>query len=325
MNRRDCLMALSLPWLVPACSGVDPLPAVRAGRIVRLDKFSSRFIDARHVDVWLPPGYGESGARHAVVYMHDGQALFDGRTAMSKTGWQVDAALLQLANKQGLPLPIVVGIWNHPTLRHAEYFPQPMLDHIDPVARLALWEKVPLPARPFLGELVRDGRSRSAAYLRFMVEELKPAIDARFATRPDRDATFVMGSSMGGLISLYALLHAPQVFGAAAALSTHWVGLFERNDTVSDAALAWLRERLPAAQTAPPMRIYFDRGTAEMDASYAHAQTQVDALLRKRGWREPRAVSRVFDGAGHNERAWAERVHLPLEFLLSQQQGIGRT
>jgi enterochelin esterase-like enzyme len=160
-----------------------------------------------------------------------------------------------------------------------------------------------------------EGPPRSDAYLRFLVEELKPAIDARYATRPGREDTLLMGSSMGGLISIYALLEHPQVFGAAAALSSHWITTYENNDIFPAAAVAYLRDRLPAPGA---LKLYMDRGTTELDANYAQAQQRVDALLRERGFGPPQVVSRVYEGAGHNERAWRERLGTPLVFLLGR-------
>jgi enterochelin esterase-like enzyme len=120
---------------------------------------------------------------------------------------------------------------------------------------------------------------------------------------------------MGGLISLYALTEHPQVFGGAACLSTHWIGYFERNAEVPAAALAYLRQHLP-----PPgrHRLYMDRGTAELDALYDQAQERVDALMREKGFGAPTFDTRVFEGAGHHERAWAERLHIPLLHLLGR-------
>lgn len=316
-DRRLFLQSMAVLATVPltACSWQDqPLPQVSSGRIERLAAFPSRYVDARHIDVWIPDGYNGQ-TRHPVIYMHDGQAVFDGAAAMSKSGWQLDRAVAAWTSQHQGVAPLIVAVWSHDRLRHAEYFPQPMLDQLSAAARERAWQQVPVLMRPFAGDLVKEGRARSTDYLKFLVEEVKPVIDARFATRSDRDHTFLMGSSMGGLISVYGLLAYPQVFGAAAALSTHWIGLFERNDEISAAALAWLQQALPATPDA--LRLYLDRGTIELDAEYAHAQQQVDALLQTRGFTAPRVVSRVFAGAGHNERDWAERVLTPLTFLLN--------
>ncbi len=296
----SALMGAFVASLAGCATGVSSQPQVGHGRIERLPDFGSRFVDARHVDVWLPPGYSANRPCR-VLYMHDGQALFDGAMSMSKKGWHVDAALGALIAQRAVPDTLVVGIWNTGLRRHSEYFPDKFLPFI---------------AEPLRGLFISkalDGRPRADAYLRFIVEELKPAIDRRFATLPQREHSFVMGSSMGGLISMYALTEYPRVFGGAACLSTHWIGGFERNTEIPDAALRYLEQALPAPGAH---RLYMDRGTLELDALYDTAQARVDALLRERGYAAPRFSSRVFEGTGHNEVFWRERLHIPLRFLL---------
>jgi predicted alpha/beta superfamily hydrolase len=254
------------------------------------------------VDVWLPQGY--DGTRpHAVLYMHDGQMLFDARNSWNKQSWEVAPTVQRLIDAGMLRDTIVVGVWNTGESRFAEYFPQGFIEHVPEG-----------PARQVL--MARGFASRppmADAYLRFLVGELKPAIDARYRTRPGHEHAAVAGSSMGGLISLYALCEHPQVFGGAGCLSTHWIGGFERNAEIPAAALAYLRRRLP-----PPggHRIYMDRGTTDLDALYDESQPRVDALMRERGFGPPLFVTRVFEGEGHNERAWARRLEIPLRHLL---------
>lgn len=311
MNRRHAtLMSLVAPLaaplvapLVSACAQAPALPRPAVGRLERLESFPSKHIGSRHVDVWLPPGWTPD-KRCAVLYMHDGQMLFDATTTWNRQAWLVDQVVARGMAEGRLRDVIVVGPHNHPTLRHAEFFPQGFLPHLAPESL----------RQRFVGEALK-GQPRADAYLRFLVEELKPAIDARFATERGRDSTFVMGSSMGGLISVYALCEYPQVFGGAAALSTHWIGGYERNDEIPSAAIAYLRDRLP-----PPaeVKLYMDRGTTQLDAQYDQAQPRIDALMAEKGFRPPRFVTRVFEGTGHNEVDWSKRLHIPLEFLLGR-------
>lgn len=278
------------------------LPRVAQGRLERIAALPSRFVAPRPVDVWLPPGYDGTRA-HDVLYLHDGQMLFDASTTWNRQSWNLAPTAARLIAARQVRDFIAVGIWNTGATRFNEYFPQAFLAHLpEGPARDQLWARGFAKAPPL-----------ADAYLRFVVEELKPAIDARFHTRPGRAGCAVAGSSMGGLISVYALCEYPQVFGAAAGLSTHWIGGYERNEAIPAAALAYLRQRLPAPGTH---RLYLDRGTTELDALYDRAQDQVDALLRERGWGPPQWVSRVFEGQGHHERAWAERLEQPLRHLL---------
>jgi enterochelin esterase-like enzyme len=197
---------------------------------------------------------------------------------------------------------IVVGPWNNGKLRFAEYFPQAWLPRLD-----ATW-------RQALAERALFGPPRSDAYLRFLVEELKPAIDSRYATRSGRDDCFLMGSSMGGLISCYGLCEYPQVFGGAACLSTHWIGGFERNEVVPAAAQAYLREKLPPPES---VRLWMDRGDRELDALYDRAQARIDRLMADKGFKPPRFSTRVYAGSGHNETDWQQHLADPLRFLLA--------
>lgn len=291
--------------LLPAAAQAPAgLPQVALGRVERLAAFASRHVAARHVDVWLPRGY--DGTRpHAVLYMHDGQMLYDAGTTWNKQSWDVAPTVQRLIDAQALPDVIVVGVWNTGTTRFNEYFPQGFIEHVPEGPAREVLMKRGFASHPPLAD----------AYLRFLVQELKPAIDARYRTRPGREHTAVAGSSMGGLISMYALCEHPQVFGGAACLSTHWIGGFERNAEIPAAGRAYLRGKLP-----PPgqHRLYLDRGTTELDALYDEAQAQVDALMRERGFRPPTFVSRVFEGEGHNERAWAKRLEIPLRHVLGR-------
>ena len=315
LSRRHALaLPLTMPTLMTGCGHPEPLAApiaapmaappkatVRHGRLERLPPLASRHVEARPVDVWLPPGY--DGRRpHAVLYMHDGQMLFDPSTTWNKQAWELDRMAAPLLARGALPGFIVVAPWNNGKLRFAEYFPEAWVAHLD-----ATW-------RDTLAEQALLGPPRSDAYLRFLVEELKPAVDARYATRREREHTFLAGSSMGGLISLYGLCEHPRVFGGAACLSTHWIGGYERNDVVPAAALRYLRDKLP---TPDSVRIWMDRGDQDLDALYDRAQARVDALMADKGFRAPRFVSKVFAGTGHNERAWRDRLPEVLGFLLA--------
>jgi enterochelin esterase-like enzyme len=301
-------ICLAVSAVVPAAaqsdvrSGMPPTQKSSAGHVERLANFPSKYVDARNVEVWLPPGY-DPAKRHAVLYMHDGQMLFDPATTWNKQAWRVDAAAAKLMAEGRLRDVIIVGPWNNGKFRHAEYFPQGFLPHLTAALRGQLEEKA------FFGP------ARADAYLKFLVEELKPFIDAHYATDPSRESTFAMGSSMGGLISVYAVCEYSQVFGGAAAMSTHWIGTGGRNDDVPDAAIAYLRATLPKPDT---LKLYMDRGTTELDALYDQAQPKIDALMAERGFVTPGFVSRVFEGAGHNENDWNRRLDAPLLFLLGK-------
>lgn len=266
-----------------------------SGSVVRYAAVGSQFVAPRHVDVWCPPGYDKNVAtRYPVIYMHDGQNLFDPAWSAYGIDWGVDEAIGRLMRDAGLPGAIVVGIWNSPD-RRRDYMPEKPL--LTPAARAV--------RSAFVTEW--GGDPRADDYLRCLTQEIKPFIDAAYRTLPDRRHTFVMGSSMGGLISLYALTEYPSLFGGAGCLSTHWpIG----GEVLVDCFGAVL---------PPPghHRLYFDYGTATLDAEYEPFQRRMDSHLRAAGY-QPGAdwLTMKFDGAEHNEPAWRARIDIPLAFLL---------
>lgn len=276
-----------------------------AGTLTYYEHFESKYFPTRNVLVWLPEGYTEE-ERYAVLYMHDAQMLFDATTSWNKQTWNVDSVATAV-QRDGRCRPfIVVGIENHPTNRLTEYMPQRILDY--------------LPADNAL--LAQYGRENFIAdgYLKFLVEELKPFIDRRYATLSDPANTVVMGSSMGGLISLYALSEYPEVFGAAGCLSTHTpvaIGAMETESPIwSKAFRDYLNDHLPAAEGH---RVYMDYGDQTLDAAYAPYQRQVDSLFAAKGWSLEQVQTHFFAGHAHDENSWESRLHIPLEWLLGSK------
>lgn len=279
------------------------------GKLVEHPDFASAHVQPRNVTVWLPPGYEAGSRRHPVLYLHDGQNLFDASKA-NFGEWGVDEHLGRLIANGQVRAPIVVGVWNTP-LRLREYVPA------DLIAAL------PAEVRDDV-QAIYGGAPLSDQYLRFMVEELKPFIDQTYRTLTGPPDTMIGGSSMGGLISLYAVMKHPQVFGAAACLSTHWP---LRIDGLDDpAALAAWRDKVVGAWTgvvanglpAPGAhRFYFDRGDETLDQFYAVFQSRIDAVFRERGYGPRDFQTLLFPGAQHNEASWNGRLDVPLKFLLT--------
>jgi len=284
---------------------------VSSGKVQRLEKFPSKFVPGRNIDVWLPEGYSQD-KKYAVLYMHDGQMLYDGAGTWNKQEWGVDETLGKLIADQQIEPCIVVGIWNSPNEggRYGEYFPQRILDSIPPDIREAIFRD------QIKGEALADN------YLKFIVQELKPYIDKHYATKKGRKHTFVMGSSMGGLISAYALCEYPSIFGGAACLSTHTPILLPGHldaaavDLVAGAFRNYLSRKLPQGQK---FKIYFDYGTETLDALYKPYQTQIDAMMKSKGFTSKIWVTREFPGTDHSEKAWRERLDIPVLFLLQKK------
>lgn len=288
----------------------NPLPEVVSGKIVRIENFQSQYVSPRNIDIWLPEGYSEA-EKYAVLYMHDGQMLYDPNNSWNKQAWNIDDVASILLQKKEIRKFIVVGIWNGGVSRHQDYFPQKPFEQLMPIEKDTV-----------IAQLQRAGRTKdvfspqSDNYLKFLVLELKPAIEKRFAVYGDRANTFISGSSMGGLISMYALCEYPEIFGGAACLSTHWIGTFDpANNPVPGAFLKYLGNNLPDCQTH---KIYFDCGDQTLDAFYPEIQKEVDKLMSMKGFDEKNWVSKYFPGEDHSEKSWNKRLNIPLEFLFKK-------
>lgn len=310
LNRRHALTAIAGLGLAAAWGARAEPPAI--GRLVDHGPMEGAGIAARRVRVWLPESY-DAGRPHGVLYMHDGQNLFDAGEAAFGTEWGVDEHLSRLIAAGQVPPTIVVGIDNTPA-RLSEYMPE------------ALPAAIPEARRAPVDALF--GRSMSTAYLDFVVGVVKPMIDRTYRVRTDAASTAVMGSSMGGLISLFALLEHPDVFGRGGCLSTTLLsaGMWSGESAVperdrpgwnDDVAAAWTRavvDRLP-----PPgdHRLYFDRGDEGSDPFYPEFHRRLDAAIRDAGWGPDRHASLYFPGDQHNEASWNRRLDAPLAWLLS--------
>lgn len=285
------------------------LPQVSAGSIERLTSFPSAFVPPRNIDIWLPAGYDKQ-QRYAVLYMHDGQMLFDATTSWNKQEWQIDEVASRLI-KAGKTQPfIVVGIDNAGENRHSEYFPQQPFENLSQAQQTALYQLQRTKNQALFSQQVYSDR-----YLKFLVTELKPYINSHYSVYTDAAHTFVMGSSMGGLISLYAISEYPHIFGGAACLSTHWPGTFEQqNNPIPPAFFNYMQQKLPDPSTH---KLYFDHGTATLDAWYPPLQAQADKIIKAKCYTSQNWQSLTFEGAEHSEHAWAARLDIPLIFLLA--------
>lgn len=274
-----------------------------SGRLLRLDSINSKYITSRPVDVWLPEGYSKDNT-YSVLYMHDGQMLFDSTTTWNKQEWKVDEWAGQLMAENKTHDFIVVAIHNIPQIRWQDLFPQK--------------------AYNFLSESSRDSISDIAGnknfvlngdnYLKFIVEELKPIIDKEYAVYTDRSYTFVMGSSMGGLMSMYAISEYPNIFGGAACISTHWVGAMPRdNNPFPEAIFSYMESNFPKAGNH---KVYFDYGNETLDQHYPQYAPEVDKILKSKGYTEADSKNLFFEGTDHSENSWNARLDQPLVFLL---------
>jgi predicted alpha/beta superfamily hydrolase len=195
---------------------------------------------------------------------------------------------------------MVVGIFNGQEKRGSEYMPEKPKELVKKRIEETThdWYKH-----------YKEIPPESDNHLRFIVEELKPFIDANFKTKSDRAHTYVGGSSMGSLISAYAICEYPKIFGGAACFSTHWPPL-------EGVFLEYIKENLPDPATH---KIWFDHGTEELDAEYEPYQNIADEAMKARGYEYGKNwITKKFEGAKHHEDDWNARFHLPMEFLMSE-------
>lgn len=299
MKKISYLLILLL--VVTSCksqSHESKIVAPAKSKVIKHENFESKYVDSRNVEVFLPAGYDPNASGgYKVLYMHDGQNVFNPETSYTGIDWGVDEAIDSLLNIGAIKHTIVVAPWNTPK-RFNEYMPKAP-------AEASLSEEAKADLMQFTG----DEKLYSDEYLKFLVEELKPFIDETYNTSTKLENTSIMGSSMGGLISLYAICKYPDVFGAAGCVSTHWPV-----PDLGQAYISTLPETLPSPDNH---KIYFDFGTVGLDAQYEPFQIQVDKMMVEKGYKKNENwMTEKFEGADHNEKSWNERIHIPLKFLL---------
>jgi enterochelin esterase-like enzyme len=252
------------------------------GEVVR-----TRF-EERTVDYWMPRG----GSDHLLI-AHDGQNVFDGTTSTHRgQTWKMAQAAIAVANEAGIKPPTIIGVWhsstkNNPWGRAKDLAPEKFFtsdSYVDP--RWAINDPTVT--------------LHSDAYLNQIFNQIVPAIVGSYS--PEKTA--VIGSSMGGLATLYAAIQHPDKFSTALALSPHWI--------ISDENFARsLIEALPATH-----KIWMSRGDKGLDKEYPPLQNFVDSLMRARGFTS-NFETKVYKHSGHNERSWAKYLNDPLRFWLS--------
>ena len=250
------------------------------GDIRLLEGFRSDALDnSRDVLVWLPPGYEHDATRRfPVLYLHDGQNLFDTSTSFAGVEWGVDETAERLVHAGRVAPLIIVGI-NHAGVQRADEFAPTHDPH-------------------------RQAGGHADRYARFVVDELKPYVDRTFRTQPEARHSAIGGSSLGGLVTLHIGLEHPDVFGGLAVLSPSiW---WDRRAVL---------DRVERLSHRLPWRIWLDVGTSEGRDTVRNARA-LRGLLTQHGWRPDEDLQYLeAQDAPHSEAAWAARVEGILEFL----------
>ena len=255
------------------------------GNIQKHRQFESKVLrNQRDVLVYLPPGYRRSTRRrYPVLYLNDGQNVFDAATAFAGVEWGADESAQRLIGKGWIEPLIIVAVANAGENRIHEY----------------------APTRGFIDSTSKRKR-RSRGWLRkygkFLIDELKPFIDRTYRTKPEAEFTGIGGSSLGGLAALYLGLWFPRVFSRLAVLSPSvwW----------DECVVCRMVEEL---EEKAPLKIWLDTGTHE--PGWERARELRDRLVEK-GWRPDDDLHyEEVEGADHSEGAWAARFETVLRFL----------
>ena len=285
-----------------------PLAAQEEGRFVEYRDVAAQGLPDQRLSIWLPPGYDTGTGRYPVLYMHDGHNLFDLKNSNFNKIWAADKAM-RLVMARGMVEPhIIIGIWAPGGDRYRQYLPRSAYDAAPPALKAQM-------------DAAGGGEIISDRYLAWIAGPLKSWVDASFRTRTGRDDTAIVGSSMGGLMSCYAFLERAQTYGRAGCVSSHWPAADPRAVGAANPELIALWDGWFAARLGQPdgRRVWMDHGTATLDQFYAPYQQVIDARFAKAGWQKGRDFeSRVYDGAEHEENAWAARLPEVFGWLLAK-------
>lgn len=307
LKNRYIILSWTFIALIEVLSAQESAPT--CGTLITHDVKSAIFGE-RQVQVWLPPDYSKEKA-YSVIYAMDGQMLFDSSITWNNQSWHLDRAICSLKNVSQIPSDVIlVAIPNAGKFRHSEYFPQKILTEMTQSERNYIMN-----SRRLDGSLVFNGEIYSDDFARFVALELKSEIGGKYSTVQPDSKHYLIGSSMGALISLYILLEYPHLFDGAACLSTHWPGIFhfDEQNPFPKFFLSYFAQKTPFLHRH---KLYFDLGTETLDAHYLSYQQAIDTLLKQFQPKGLQWESRIFEGADHSEKSWAARVHLPLVFLL---------
>ena len=243
----------------------------------------------RLVDFWEPKG----GSEHLII-AHDGQNIFDRKTATFLHTWKLGPTNLKVANEIGIKAPSIIAVFHSSS-------------KVDPYGRVkdlcpenAFREGIE-PSQP--AEISTDDL-RGNQYLNLIFDHIVPSL-----INVKAENTSMIGSSLGALATLYAAIHYHDRFHTALALSPHWM-------LAGNPLVQWMVSRLPIEKD---FQIWMSRGTRGLDATYKPHQDLADNMMRERGWDNERFVSQVFPRTSHNERSWAKYVEKPLRFWLGHR------
>jgi enterochelin esterase-like enzyme len=273
--------------------------SMSTGHLERLHDLKTNKGYAVKTWVWTPEGYDPKVPCN-VIYMYDGQMLFDADSTWNHLEWTMDETVDHLMKQSIIGPTIVVGISFSDSLRHSQYTPQKPFEQMDAAQQQqAFIAKRPSGNLYYLKPIVC-----SDDFLDFVVHQVKPHVDSHYTTLKDRAHTYVGGASMGGLMAMYSLLEYPEVFDSAFCLSTNWPLTEQASDPgFMDAWQKYVAGRLPHLTDH---FIYMDYGGRGKDATYGTYQKSMDDFLRRQGFNQ--FETRSFPEHDHSEADWAKRI-----------------
>lgn len=301
---RFTLLALAMPLL-----SWGQQPEVKRGKIDYIPSFTSSLIDARSVAIWTPEN-NQPNPSYRVIYMHDGQNVFDANITWNHQSWEAADHIQHLMDIGAIEPCIIVAIWNNGGKRHAEYFPEKPFE---------------LLPKNFQDSLLQANRKDSDSplfktdpyadsYLKFIVTELKPYVEKNYPVAKNPKHSYLAGASMGGLISWYGVTQYPDVFGGAACFSTHWPGIWPQDDPqkkIFHSFFNYFIQNFPAQSS-----LYFDHGSETLDAYYLPYQCEIDLEV---GMKFPKThyLSCYYPGFDHSEKSWSHHFEKAITFLMN--------
>ena len=274
---------------------------VTTGKLYRTKVIGETFKSTVYLDIWVPDCYSPI-EKYPVLYLHDGQNLYDAKSSWNKQAWEIDQVGGRLIAEGKIKPFIAVGIFSIDNTRVCDLMPEKVLTEY--------FDHEKYQTTGFENYCKKE--IRGDEYVDLIVNTIKPLIDSTFSTLPDMENTAIMGSSMGGLASFYAMCERPDIFGTAICVSTHMS--VEGETSWAEAVFAYLRDKLP---TDSDHKIYFDCGDKTSDYYYVPFFDELVSIPQEKGYtvENGKLSYGFYPGTAHDEASWCKRVDVPLTFL----------
>ena len=302
-------IALLAPLALALCASASGAKATgEPPQTIEWGALPAEGLPEQRATIWLPPEYYQWPADHRfpVLYMWDGQNLFDPATTHYGKAWMVHDVLTEMVKRGEAEPHIVVGIWSPPGKdRYRSYLPQFAADK----------------AKGDVASNIREmagGPVLSKRQLDWVADFLKPSIDSSYRTQSDARHTTIVGASMGGVMSCYAIVARADIFGNAGCVSAHFALIDPELAPANEKQITALWANFLDTKLGPPAgrRIWMDHGTEKLDSYYGPWQRMVAENFTALGWREGEDfTARVYQGAEHDEISWNIRLSEMLNWL----------